>query len=870
VTDKFSLLAGIAADWWWEMDAGLRFTFLSERFVEIFGLPPSIAVGKLCTEVVPADFDDPAWRAHLDDLAHRRPYRDFEVTLTDAGGAARPIRMSGTPLFAADGSFQGYIGVGHDLTELRRQAANVKSILENIDQGVALLDDDFRIAAYNHRLAEWLEIADRDLHGLPYEQLVRDLAERGEYANEDKETAVATRVLQISERQRFVKERRRKDGRIMSIAFNPLPTGGGVMTYTDVTEARYREAELARSEENFRHRFRNLPLPQWVYSLETLRFLEVNDSALAMYGYTQEEFLAMTVADIRPPEEVERMMHWMAPERIGSAHTVEWRHRCKDGRILDVEAFGRNVDFNGERARIVLIIDNTARRQAERQTERIIETSQDLIHVTDSYGKFVRVSPSATPVLGYLPEELLGRSANEFIHPEDIDAVRDAMRAARQGLGSGSFRCRYTHKDGHLVSMLWSGVWSERDHLYYFIGRDMTDHDRTEEQLRRSQRMEAVGQLTGGVAHDFNNILTIILANVEALDEDDVLDPKLRKRVKGIAAATERAADLTRQLLAYSRKQALRPRRTDINELVATTTRLLGRTLGSAIEVETTLARDLWNAEIDGAQLESALVNLALNARDAMPGGGRLLIETSNTSLDAAYTARNPDAATGDFVMLTVTDTGTGMAPHVVARAFEPFFTTKEVGKGTGLGLSMVYGFIKQSNGHVSLYSEPGRGTTVELFLPRAAVERQAAAAPRPQPLPGGKERILVAEDNDEVRDGVVHQLQSLGYDVSNAPDGSTALAALEATAQPYDLLLTDVIMPGAVNGKVLAEEAARRWPATKIVFMSGYTENTIIRDGRLDPDVLLLNKPFAKRDLAAIVRKALDGAGDRGRPPAP
>jgi PAS domain S-box-containing protein len=639
------------------------------------------------------------------------------------------------------------------------------------------------------------------------------------------------------------------------------------MTYSDVTEARTREAELAMSEENFRIRFRNLPLPQWVYNVETLRFLEVNESALAMYGYSQEEFLAMSLKDVRPPEDHEKLLYWMAPERIARSHTVEWQHRTKDGRLLDVEVFARDVDFNGERARMALIIDNTARRQAERQTERIIETSQDLIHVNDSYGKFVRVSPSTTEVLGYLPEELLGRGADEFIHPEDIETVRVAMRAARQGHGGRRFRCRYTHKDGHLVSMLWSGVWSERDRHYYFIGRDMTEYDRTEEQLRRSQRMEAIGQLTGGVAHDFNNILTIILANAEALDDDDGLDPRLRKRVKGIAAATERAADLTRQLLAYSRKQALRPQRTDINELVATTGRLLGRALGAAIEVDFALARDLWNAEIDGAQLESALVNLAVNARDAMPDGGRLVIETANAALDAGYVARNPEAAAGDYVMLAVTDNGTGMAPEVVARAVEPFFTTKDVGKGTGLGLSMVYGFIKQSNGHLSIYSELGRGTTVKLFLPRAAVERKAAEAPRRAPLPGGTERILVAEDNDDVREGVVSQLQSLGYDVSDASDGSAALGKLEAASEPYDLLLTDVIMPGPMNGKGLADEAARRWPETKIVFMSGYTENTIIHQGRLDAGILLLNKPFARRDLAAIVRRALDGAGGSEQP---
>ncbi len=476
------------------------------------------------------------------------------------------------------------------------------------------------------------------------------------------------------------------------------------------------------------------------------------------------------------------------------------------------------------------------------------------------------MSPSAIPVLGYQPEEMVGHTANEFIHPGDIEAVRGAMRAARQGRVGHRFRCRYHHKDGHPVSMLWSGVWSDRDRNYYFIGRDMTDYERTEEQLRRSQRMEAIGQLTGGVAHDFNNILTVILSNIEALDEDEGLDPRLRKRISGIAAATERAADLTRQLLAYSRKQALRPQRTNVNELVATTAKLLRRTLGAGIDTESILARDLWNAEIDGAQLEAALVNLAVNARDAMPDGGRLLIETANTSLDTNYAARNPDAAPGDYVMLAVTDDGAGMTPEVMARATEPFFTTKEVGKGTGLGLSMVYGFIKQSNGHLSIYSEPGGGTTVKLFLPRATAERQAvAAAPRRAPLPGGRERILVAEDNEDVREGVVSQLQSLGYDVTEAPDGSAALGKLEAASQPYDLLLTDVIMPGAMTGKALADESVRRWPATKVVFMSGHTENAIIRDGRVDAGILLLNKPFAKRDLAAIVRRALDGAEASG-----
>jgi PAS domain S-box-containing protein len=870
MTDKFSLLAGIASDWWWEMDADLRFTVLSERFTEVFGVSPAHLIGKRRTDANRTDYGSPAWKSHLDDIANHRPFRDFETTFVDAKGASRPVSLSGTPLFDATGVFTGYIGVGHDLTELRRrekeaseQAANLESILENIEQGVVLFDSELRIVAYNRRLSEWLQFdVERDVRGVPYEAIVREFAERGEYAPEDKDAAIATRMRLVQSRERFAGERRREDGRIVAVTFNPLAAGGGVMTYTDVTEARNREARLARSEENFRYLFQNSPLPKWVYSIETLQFLEVNQAAISTYGYSREEFLAMTLKDIRPEEDVERLMQWMQSPWPHNLQAIDWRHRRKDGTIMDVDLFLKDIDFGGCAARLSVTIDITARKDAERETERIFQTSHDLIHVTDSYGKFVRVSPSATAVLGYQPEEMLGRGAWEFIHPEDLDAARNAMQEARQGRAGGKFRCRYVHKDGHLVSLVWSSVWSERDRRHYFIGHDMTDHDRTEEQLRRAQRMEAIGQLTGGVAHDFNNILMIILANVEALEEDENLDPRLRDRLSGIGNATGRAAELTRQLLAYSRKQALRPQRTDINELVATTGKLLRRALGPGIDIETDLARDLWNAEIDGAQLESALVNLAVNARDAMPNGGRLLVETANTTLDEDYVEQNPDAVAGDYVMLVVSDNGMGMAPDVVGRAFEPFFTTKEVGKGTGLGLSMVYGFIKQSNGHLTIYSEVGNGTTVKLYLPRSRAAPQTAAAPRRVPMLGGSERILVAEDDPDVRSGLVRQLQSMGYEVSEAADCSAVLAELDAAPQPYDLLLTDVIMPGTMNDKALADEVGRRWPMTKIVFMSGYTEDAISFEGGLSSGVLLLTKPFGKRDLAAMIRRTLDGPG--------
>ncbi|MBI3196976.1 MAG: PAS domain S-box protein [Rhodospirillales bacterium] len=872
MTDKLSLLASIASDWWWEMDADLRFTFMSDRFTEIFGLPVSAVLGKRRDEIGHTGDNNGSWRAHLDDLAHHRPFRDFESTFVDAKGVSRPVVISGTPLFSATGTFEGYVGVGHDLTELRqremeaaRHAANLESILENIDQGVVLFDRELKLAAYNRRLARWLQIDDdRDARGQSYEQIVRDLADRGEYAPEDKETAIASRLRLARSRERFVGERRRGDGRAISVAFNPLPEGGGVMTYSDVTEARDREARLAASEENFRYLFRNSPLPMWVYNAETLKFLEVNDAAIARYGYSRDEFLAMTLKDIRPPEDVERLLAWMRrppPDRLRAG---EWRHRTKDGRPFDVEVFLSEIEFGAEPARLGLVVDITARKQAERQTERIFETSQDLVLVTDGYGTLLQASPSSMKVLGYRPEEMIGRSGTDFIFPADLEATRDEMRAARRGSVTRHFRCRYVHKNGHTVPLVWMAVWSESDRRHFFVGRDMTDYDRTEGQLRQSLKMEAVGQLTGGVAHDFNNILMVIMANVDALDEEEELTPQLRERIDGIAKATERAADLTRQLLAFSRKQPLQPRRTDINELVAATGKLLRRTLGEQIEIQSILADDLWNAEIDRAQLESALVNLCVNARDAMPGGGRLLVETANKTLDADYIAQNSDAVAGDYVMLAVSDTGVGMAPDVLDKVFEPFFTTKESGKGTGLGLSMVYGFIKQSNGHIKVYSEVGRGTSIRLYLPRTGVEARAETAPRHAPTPGGSERILAVEDDPKVRAVVVGQLQSLGYAVAEASDGMTALATLESASQPFDLLLTDVIMPGPMNGKALADEVARRWPKTRIVFMSGYTEDAVVHHGRLDAGVLLLSKPFRKNDLAQILRQALDGASGK------
>jgi NO-binding membrane sensor protein with MHYT domain/nitrogen-specific signal transduction histidine kinase/ActR/RegA family two-component response regulator len=392
----------------------------------------------------------------------------------------------------------------------------------------------------------------------------------------------------------------------------------------------------------------------------------------------------------------------------------------------------------------------------------------------------------------------------------------------------------------------------------------MDSHRRTSEQLLQAQKMEAVGQLTGGVAHDFNNILTIVLANADAILDDEAVPPHIARRAQQICDAGQKASDLTRQLLAFSRRQLLKPERSDLSDLVASTGQLMRRTLGEHIVVQTVGAAQLWTANVDRTQVETALINLCINARDAMPTGGRIIIETKNVTLDRDYVLHQEDEiAAGDYVMVSVTDTGNGMPREVVKRAFEPFFTTKPAGKGSGLGLSMVYGFIRQSNGHIKIYSEVGHGTTVRMYFPRSGAPSAAAAPARRSAPPGGSERILVVEDEDAVRAIVGEQLRGLGYDVQLAGDAEQALALLRS--HQFDLVLTDVVMPGRLNGKGLADEIVRSWPGTRVVFMSGYSENALLSDGRLDSGVMLLAKPHQKADLARIIRSALSRNGGQG-----
>jgi PAS domain S-box-containing protein len=593
-----------------------------------------------------------------------------------------------------------------------------------------------------------------------------------------------------------------------------------------------------------------------------------NSAAEHLFGYSAAEAIGQPIDIIVPEDrkaEVRGILNRISDnETIAQQETVRIR---KDGRLLDVVL---NVSpLRSDSGEIIgaskiahdITEEKQSREKLRREIEerqRIFESSQDLILVTDGFGNFIQVSPSVKEILGFNPEDMIGHSATEFIHPDDLERTRQEMRAARRGHIKRSFEARYYHDDGHEVTLNWLGTWSDPVKRHFFIGRDLTEQQAAEAKFRQVQKMDAIGQLTGGVAHDFNNVLTVITGTIGILADAVADRPELAAITRLIDDAAERGAQLTKHLLAFARKQPLQPREIDVNALAVEAAKLLHPTLGEQITITPQLTEDAWPALVDPNQLTSAILNLALNARDAMPNGGTLVLETRNIFLDDGYASMNADVTPGNYVMIAVSDTGSGIPAALIERVFDPFFTTKEVGKGTGLGLSMVFGFVKQSGGHVKIYSEEGHGTSVKIYLPRSTgVQETEYEALQNVPITGGDEKILIVEDDALVRQYVVSQVKSLGYAALEAANAAEALIIIDAD-KGIDLLFTDVIMPGNMNGRQLADEAARRRPDLKTLFTSGYTENAIVHHGRLDSGVLLLAKPYRKSELAKMLRTAL------------
>lgn len=509
-----------------------------------------------------------------------------------------------------------------------------------------------------------------------------------------------------------------------------------------------------------------------------------------------------------------------------------------------------------------------ALKQSEERFRLVTRAANDVIWDWDLEQDTIWWSESLASRFGYDPASFGPQSAvwSSRIHPEDRARVLASVdRAFASAVDHWSEEYRFLHADGKPVTVIDRGfiIRDERGRPVRMLGSmvDVSERRELDERLRQAQKLEAVGQLTGGVAHDFNNLLTVILGNAELLTEALAGQSRLRPLAEMTASAAQRGAELTSRLLAFARRQPLEPRVVDLNRLVAGMDGLLRRTLPEDIDLEVVRGGGLWTTEVDPGQVEVALLNLVINGRDAMARGGRLTVETGNVSLDSSYALVHPEVAPGQYVMISVSDTGHGMSRAVAERAFEPFFTTKQSGKGSGLGLSMVYGFVRQSGGHAKIYSEPGQGTTVRLYFPRATSTGAAVAPSQREPdIAGGSEHVLVVEDDELVREHVVMQLRDLGYRVTGVDSGLHALEVLRGTPD-IALLFTDVVMPGGMNGRELAQAARLMRPELPVLFTSGYTENAIVHHGRLDRGVYLLSKPYRRQELAAKVRQVLDAA---------
>jgi PAS domain S-box-containing protein len=613
-----------------------------------------------------------------------------------------------------------------------------------------------------------------------------------------------------------------------------------------------------------------------------------NTGAARLNGYTDSEIIGREFADFYTPEDRAAGIPRKALEtaRIEGRIAAEgWRVR-KDGTrfwasvVIDAirDESGRVIGF-AEVTR-----DITERKQAhievlesERRYRRLVEAVVDYaIFQLDVHGIVTTWNIGAQRIKGYTADEIIGQHFSRFYTEEDRAAggPNRALETARQHgrYEAEGWRIR---KDG---SRFWAlvvvdAIYDDDKRLVGFakVTRDITERfeaqrilKETQEQLAASQKMEAVGQLSGGIAHDFNNLMMIVLGNLETAQRharELAASTNLQRALSNAMRGAQRAAALTSRLLAFSRRQALDPKPLDVNKFIHGAVEFLQRSLGETIQLEAVGAAGLWTIEVDPNQLESVLVNLAINARDAMPRGGKLTIEATNVFADDDYVRVNPEVAEGPYVLICVSDSGAGMTREVLNRAFEPFFTTKEPGQGTGLGLSQVYGFVKQSGGHVKIYSEPGQGTTVKMYFPRMIRDSIDEEVTDEFVAEGeGGETILIVEDDNDLRTYLAEILRGLKYAVITAPTGQAALATLVQDEKRVDLLLTDVVMPG-MNGRELGRKAQALRPGLPVLYMSGYSRNAIVHHGRLDEGVDMIQKPVTQSQLAARVRAALDRA---------
>ena len=631
-------------------------------------------------------------------------------------------------------------------------------------------------------------------------------------------------------------------------------------------EANARSAR--ETDECFRLMFHGNPLPTYVYDCESLRLLKLNEAAADSYGYTRDEFLKLCVSDIRPGIDAVELRQELQGRNAGFNHAGVWNQRRKDGSVFSVDATVVRFVRDGREQELVLANDVTQRIEAE---EALRESKARLRSLVDRapFGicrsaylaeRFETVNPAVCEMLGYTEEELLNLSlaTQLYANPCERGHFMELLRRTRRLQGH---ELTFLRKDGSPIRLRVSAVLTAHDNgksdeVEAYL-EDLTEQSTLEQQIRAVQKLEAVGRLAGGVAHDFNNILVVIKLSTEMMLNQITPDSPLSKPLLQVSNAADRATALTKQLLAFSRRQVMQVRVVNVNTIVNDIAHLLRRIIGEDVQLVTGMAANLANTRLDPDQLGQVVMNLAVNARDAMPAGGTLRIETANVELDEAYARTHSPVQPGSYVLLTVSDTGTGIAQSDLPRVFDPFFTTKELGKGTGLGLAIVYGIVKQCGGYIWVYSEPGQGTRFKLYFP--ATDAPSEAPPWRTDIAGRAtgQTILVVEDEAAIRGNVRDCLSQLGYNVLEVGSGEAALELCARKQGQIDLVMTDLVMPG-MGGREMAKQLAERFPAIQVLYTSGYTEDSVARREILQEESSFLAKPFSVSELSGAVYRIL------------
>ncbi|ODN71892.1 hybrid sensor histidine kinase/response regulator [Methylobrevis pamukkalensis] len=829
-----------------------------------------------------ADFNDHVVRT----VFHRGEtlsYEEQELAL-DRGEGPRQVWMNldYSPIVGEDGVPLGVIAIVVETTakviagrQLQDERMRLRQMYEQSASFMALLEgSEHRFVIVNPAYRKL--VGERDVVGKTVAEVLPEAVGQG-YVGLLDEVFRSGRPYRLlnSAFDLVVNADQRPERRFVDLIYQPITDRDGHVTSIfvngiDVTDNIAAQEALRASEAQFRTFAQAMPNHVWAATQSGLVDW-FNDRVYDYSGRTPEQLVGAGWIDVvHPDDQSSAVSNWQAALAAGEPYETEFRIRRADGgyrwhlvRALPIrnEAgmitrwIGTNTDIHQQKLAEV---------QSSRDLERIWNISPVLKLVTTPTGRITAVNPAWTRALGWTVEETVGRNVRDFVDPESRDRTSDRLLQPDAMARTAGF---ILSKDGHSRRIEWTSL--AEDGTVYAFGRDITTEvettaalEKSEAALIQAQKMEAIGQLTGGIAHDFNNLLQVVSGNLQLLAGDILGNTRAEQRVRNAMEGVTRGSRLASQLLAFGRRQPLAPKVVNLGRLVRSMDDILRRALGEAIEIETIIGGGLWNTYVDPGNIENALLNLSINARDAMEGRGKLTIEIGNAFLDDHYAREHADVASGQYVLLAVSDTGAGMPPELIAKVFEPFFTTKPEGKGSGLGLSMVYGFVKQSGGHVKIYSEEGEGTTIRLYLPRST-EVEDALAPREfGPITGGEETILVAEDDAFVRQTVVETLSGLGYRVLEAADANAALAILESGLQ-IDLLFTDVVMPGPLKSTDLARKAVVRLPRLKVLFTSGYTENSIVHGGRLDEGVELLSKPYTREALARKLRDLLGKPGE-------